>query len=107
MMKYASVRNMVSPRSGRPVANQFIIHSNNAVIFQSYNSVIAIVDYDAQGAAALTIGRDWDYSTTTAKYLYEFLNEYAKHIFGDLGANRKRVKIAIENKDIAYDDNLR
>lgn len=105
-MKYASVRNMVSPRSGRPVANQFVIHSNNAVIFQSYDSVIAIVDYDAQGAAALTLGRDWCYSNTTAKYLYEFLNEYAYRIFGD-NVDKKRIQTAIKNKDIAYDDNLR
>lgn len=105
-MKYASVRNMVSPRSGRPVANQFIINSNNAVIFQSYDSVIAIVDYDAQGAAELTLGKNWDYSTTTAKYLYEFLNEYTRHIFGG-NANRKAVKSAIENNEILYNDNLR
>lgn len=106
MMKYASVRNMISPRSGRPVANQFVIHSNNSVVFQSYDSVIAIVDYDAQGAAALTLGRNWDYSNTTAKYLYEFLREYARHIFGG-DVSKKRIEIAIKNKDIAYNDNLR
>ena len=99
------VKNMVSASSGREVANQFVITNyddfNNTVTFQSYNSTIAIVDFNKQGAERLTLGRHWDYSRTTSKYLYQFLREY----FG-ISADKKSLETAIKNKDIAYNENL-
>lgn len=67
------VYNMVSPRTGREVANQFIIEGEGKVTFQSYNSMIAEIDYKNQ---TLTIGTAWDYSTTTGKYRNAFFNTY-------------------------------
>lgn len=99
------VKNMVSASSGREVANQFVITNyddfNNTVTFQSYNSTICVVDFNKQGAERLTLGRHWDYSRTTSKYLYQFLREY----FG-LSANKKSLETAIKNQDITYDENL-
>lgn len=59
------VTNMNSPRTGKPVANQFIITSDDTTVFQSYNSTIATIDYDK---GTITLGEDWDYSVTTGKY---------------------------------------
>ena len=67
------VHNMESPRSGRPVANQFIIVDDNKLVFQSYDSMIVTWD---KATSTLTFGKDWDYSTTTAKYRNEFLRMY-------------------------------
>ncbi len=76
------VTNMLSPKSNRPVANQYIIRvkSNNPnqvafdlVYFQSYNSIIACVDYQA-GKTYLDPNY-WDYSRTTGKYRNMFLGE--------------------------------
>ena len=67
------VYNMESPRSGRPVANQFIIVDDNKLVFQSYDSMIVTWD---KATSTLTFGKDWDYSTTTAKYRNEFLRMY-------------------------------
>lgn len=67
------VYNMVSPRTGEPVANQFIIEDDNKVVFQSYDSMIAEIDYKSN---TLTIGEDWDYSRTTGKYRNAFFNVY-------------------------------
>lgn len=78
------VSNMLSPQSGRPVANQFIItdHGRGALgnfikreVFQSYDSVIAErVEWNDR--TSITLDRDyWDYSTTTGKYRNEFLGE--------------------------------
>ena len=67
------VYNMVSPRTGEPVANQFIIEDDNKVVFQSYDSMIVEIDYKNN---TLTIGEDWDYSRTTGKYRNAFFNEY-------------------------------
>jgi hypothetical protein len=69
------VKNMCSDRSGREVPNQFIIEDkeNKKYYFQSYNSLIAEWDYTRQ---RLTLGRHFDYSVTTSKYLHQWINEY-------------------------------
>jgi len=67
------VKNMTSNRSGRPVANQFIICTSEGKYFQSYDSVIAFKDNE--GNVTLD-DYTWDYSRTTSKYRNEFLGEY-------------------------------
>ena len=52
--------------------NQFIIRGEGKTIFQSYQSEIAEISKDGK----LTLGIDWDYSITTLKHLYLFLNDY-------------------------------
>lgn len=66
------VKQMTSNRSGRPVANQFIIYTSEGRYFQSYDSVIAFKDN--KGNITLDLD-DWDYSRTTGKYRNEFLGE--------------------------------
>ena len=71
----AYVESFKSPRSGKPVANQFKITLQNGIeVFQSYNTIIAVkadgetyLDYDC-----------WNYSNTTARYRKIFLNEDTK-----------------------------
>jgi hypothetical protein len=63
------VNNMLSERSGREVANQFIIYAGDYTIFQSYNSVIAMTH---KGNVYLDENY-YNYSRTTSKYLYKFL----------------------------------
>lgn len=99
MMK---VENMVSERSGREVANQFIIRDDNKIVFQSYNSIIAVIDNSKTGADRLTLGCDWDYSNTTMKYLNKFLRDF----FGWSGACAKAIRAALENGEIAYNPQL-
>jgi hypothetical protein len=66
------VKNMTSNRSGRPVANQFIIYTSEGKYFQSYDSVIALRDNNGK----ITLDDYyWDYSRTTSKYRNEFLGE--------------------------------
>jgi hypothetical protein len=67
------VRNMESPRTGRPVANQFVISDDHRMIFQSYDSMIVDIDFFN---STITFGKDWNYSTTTSKYRNEFLDMY-------------------------------
>ncbi len=51
--------------------NQYIIKSDSARIFQSYDSIIAIKE-----GKLVVIDKDkWDYSKTTGKYRNQFLNE--------------------------------
>lgn len=76
------VKNMVSARSGRVVANQFNIsrydEAGKAVehVFQSYESECASLKRTENGLYKLTIYRDGFYSRTTAKYLRAWLFAY-------------------------------
>lgn len=87
--------------------NQFIIYTGNARIFQSYNSVIAI----SETGKPLLLGKDWDYSKTTLKHLYIFLEHY---IYCAVWNNsikykknkRKAIQEAINNGLIQYDEEL-
>lgn len=70
-MNAPNVRNMTSPRTGRPIANQFIIETGDATAFQSYNTIIAL-----RKAGKVTLDKTmWDFSMTTGKYRNEFLGE--------------------------------
>lgn len=59
--------------------NQFIIDSEEEITFQSYESTIATIN---KKTGVLTFGNDWDYSHTTLKHLYLFLQDYKNKIEG-------------------------
>lgn len=82
------VYNMESPRTGRPVANQFIIVDDDKLVFQSYDSMI--VEYNKK-TSTITFGKDWNYSKTTAKYRNEFLRMYFPQL-----ADGKKLKTLAE-----------
>ena len=66
------VEQVESESSGCPVANQFIIRSDDGVRFQSYNTVIAF----RPCAGPVQLDRQsWDYSVTTGRYRNQFLGE--------------------------------
>ena len=88
------VTNLESTRSGRPVANQFVISDKGHSYFQSYRSLIADIDHNAN---TVTIYPKWDYSVTTAKYFAVFLREYG---LDDL-AGAANVRKAIAAGEIA------
>jgi hypothetical protein len=69
------VENIKSPRSGRPVANQFLIQTPEGVYFQSYRTIIAF--QPLSGPIQLDANR-WDCSVTTGKYRNWFLGEGVK-----------------------------
>ena len=93
--------------------NQFIMENEKEVIFQSYNSIIAIINKTTKN---LTLGCDWDYSRTTLKHLYIFLREYKNNldyieqneILKALQSNntRKYIQNLIDKKTIKYESEL-
>ena len=61
-------------RTGRPVPNQFIITDGQTKAFKSYDSII--VAQRGQGGGfddVIIFGKDYNYSSTTSKYLNRFL----------------------------------
>lgn len=88
--------------------NQFILRGsdeNEGTIFQSYNSIICVVNN-----MGIKFGRNWDYSQTTLKHLYLFLQEYCwRNIWSkieDSKNKRKALQKMIDNGELEYDDNL-
>ena len=81
--------------------NQFIIFGGDAIVtFQSYNSIIAKIDKNG----TLFLGNDWNYSKTTLKHLYLFINDYfsfledfTQKLFGYEFNNSKNKKAYIQN----------
>ena len=51
--------------------NHLVIENEEGRLFQSYDSVIVKIDIKGK----VTLGRDWNYSRTTAKYRNMFLGE--------------------------------
>ena len=66
---FIRVNNMVSDR-GNDIPNQFELRFDGGIVFQSYNSVIAVKLYNDN---KVYLGDDWDYSRTTGKYRNKFL----------------------------------
>ena len=86
-MKTIQVNQMCSPRTGNPVANQFLIYTKKGVYFQSYSTLIAFKPNEGK----LKLDKNyWDYSRTTLKYLNKFTRYQSK----------KDILKAIENKQI-------
>lgn len=88
--------------------NQFLIKDKGAKYFQSYDSMIAKIENQS-----LTFGIDWDYSKTTLKHLYLFINDYYLSIYYDeeiekaMRSNNKRKALELLLKNhIYYDENL-
>lgn len=93
-MKLADVKvyNMTSYNTEREIPNQFKIHANGGVYFQSYNTVIAFV----KDNHVSIIRGGLDYSTTTNKWLYQFLEEEA----GLWNLNKRKVSKMMESGEI-------
>ena len=88
--------------------NQFLITDGNKIIFQSYNSKVAIIDSTAK---TLTLGRNWDYSLTTKKHLCLFLDTWLTeclkdYLFGKQRITPDAIRQAIKSSLIKYDENM-
>ena len=97
------ITNLINDR-GNAVKNQFIITEGNTIAFQSYSSrVCEIVKPCGMGFDALVrFGRDWNYSQTTAKHLYNFLRQNGLEIL----ASKQAIEEAIERGYARLDDGI-
>lgn len=75
--------------------NQFIILGDNGEIeFQSYNSRIAKIDKNG----TLELSSLWDYSKTTLKHLYIFLDKYLYNLDNFIQNDIKNILLYSKNK---------
>lgn len=82
------VSNLINAK-GNATTNQFIIEDDNGnIFFQSYNSIVCKIDKNNK----VTLGNDWNYSTTTSKHLYEFLKQNGHYKIADRKSILKAIK---------------
>lgn len=88
--------------------NQFLIREGSKVILQSYNSVVAIWNFESQD---LILGYDWDYSTTTSKHVYLFIKDFVNNEeiekVNEKANKREYINKLIKKNIIKYDEKLR
>ncbi len=86
--------------------NQYLITERNGkkVSFRSYDSMCAVVEIDKK---TITLGRDWDYSTTTLRHLYRFLEMFTavEHRKGFIEKCIKEGKL--NTYELIYDENMK
>ena len=95
--------------------NQFHLWSLDKPIdyLQSYNSLVVKIDYTTKQTRTqtttitITLGRDWDYSMTTSKHVYLFLETYGRVNFNGITNKRAYVNKLIKDGVIEYDENMR
>ena len=78
----------------------------NLDILQSYNSKVVEIETDGQ-QKKITLGIDWDYSTTTSKHVYAFLEEYGNINFYGITNKKAYVNKLIKEGKINYDETMR
>ena len=71
------VYNLTSQRTGNAVANQFEIYVAGKRYFQSFQSIICLIQANQKTQLDAEY---WDYSRTMTKYLCQFLGETKKQI---------------------------
>ena len=77
------VSNMVSSK-GNTVPNQFIIKTDLGSYFQSYKTVIALIE----PTSIILDNNALNYSRTTSKYLYQFLDMKKDEILLKIGEGK-------------------
>lgn len=64
---------------GRAWANQFVIEGNGKTQLQSYSSIVVSIEENGD----IKLGPDWDYSNTTRRAVYKFLDDHDISLHSD------------------------
>lgn len=87
--------------------NQFITKCDKKIFFQSYDSLIAVYDTEKE---SLILGLKWDFSNTTLKHLYIFIDEYCNtkilNLLRYAKSKKDYIKDLIKANAIAYDPSM-
>ena len=86
--------------------NQFHLYGEGKDILQSYDSKVVEIE-EENGKQKITLGVDWDYSMTTSKYVYKFLEEFTAINFNGIADKRKYINRLIKENLINYNENMR
>ena len=101
--KIPHVTPLTSNRTGRAVPNQTVLNIGSRVYLQSYDSIVACHDCENN---RLTLGKHWDYSVTTMKYVNQFIRDHAdpRYVPGKVCA--ENIRKAIDCGLIEYNPDM-
>lgn len=89
--------------------NQFHLYDNNNDLLQSYDSLVVSIhtfNEDGENIKLIKLGCDWDYSKTTLKYVYMFLEEFGNIYFYGITNKKQYVNKLIKEGIIDYDEEM-
>lgn len=69
------LKQLKNTKTERPIKNQYTLITSRFVFFISYETVICAYDYETQNLLIFDYIKKLNVSRTTAKYLYQFLDE--------------------------------
>lgn len=99
-------------RNDRPVNNQFKLITSRFIFFISYETVICAYDKLTKNLIIFDYIKNLNVSRTTAKYLYQFLNEVnftLKNFYNDKKIEREKVmykKLELASRSRPYSFNV-
>lgn len=100
---HTSIINMTNDNQ-KPIANQFILigayGGEECIAFQSYKSVCAVF---IKQTNTLILGKHWDFSPTTTRYLKKFINEFTTFVYDN---KRQFFSCVMTDNDIIVDKEL-
>ena len=66
---------------GNPAKDQVTLYDKETMLmaFYSYNTEIAQISFNGNKGELIQLTNYYDYSRTTSKYLYKFINTYTDH----------------------------
>ena len=86
--------------------HQFHIYGENKHYLQSYKSLVVKIE-GKYSNPTITLGKDWDYSRTTLKYVYSFIEDYSHISFYGIKDKRKYIDSLIKDGIIKYDEQMK
>lgn len=69
------LKQLKNAKTKRPINNQYVLHTSRFIFFVSYETFICAYDKLTKNLIIFDYIKKLNVSRTTAKYLYQFLNE--------------------------------
>lgn len=88
------LKQITNAKTERPVSNQYTMITNRFIFFVSYETFICAYDVETKNLLIFDYLKNLDVSRTTAKYLYQFLDERnfrVKNFDNDVKLDREKV----------------
>lgn len=101
------LKQLKNAKTERPINNQYVLHTSRFIFFVSYETFICAYDKLTKNLIIFDYIKKLNVSRTTAKYLYQFLNEvnFTLRNFHD-DKKIEREKVMYKKLELASQDDM-
>ena len=101
------LKQLKNSNTDRPINNQYVLHTSRFIFFVSYETFICAYDKLTKNLIIFDYIKKLNVSRTTAKYLYQFLNEvnFTLRNFHD-DKKIEREKVMYKKLELASQDDM-